>query len=162
LIRALVSAAVVLCAAQVEAASITGRGKAIDSTVVAIGDQRVMLFGVDSVMRKQACLLDGKPWQCWTAAVQGLQSLLDQGTVTCETVGDADVYGRYLGRCAVDGRSVNEEMVRRGFGVTRPSESSDYAGAESEAKASKAGLWQGQFMQPSEFRRTAGILVERP
>ena len=150
------------CATQVEAAPITGRGKAIDSTTIEIDNQRVMLFGVDSVMRKQACLLDGKPWQCWAAAVHELQSLLDQGTVTCETVGEPDVYGRHLGRCAVNGRSLNEQLVRQGFAVARPSESSDYAGAEDEAKASKAGLWQGQFMRPSEFRRSAGILVERP
>ncbi len=155
-------AAAVACVTQAAAASIAGQGKAIDSTIIEIDNQRVMLFGVDSVMRKQVCVLDGKPWQCWAAAVRELQTLLDQGTVTCETVGEPDVYGRHLGRCAVDGRSVNEALVRRGFAVARLSESSDYADAENGAKTSKAGLWQGQFVRPSEFRRSAGILVERP
>ena len=38
----------------------------------------------------------------------------------------------------------------------------DYVAAEAEAKGKKIGLWQGQFMAPSEFRMKAGIFVERP
>ena len=79
-----------------------------------------MLFGIDSVMRKQICTLDGKPWQCWSAAVHDLQSLLDQGPVTCDTIGDPDVFGRVLGRCTVNGQSVNEQFVSQGFAVARP------------------------------------------
>ena len=146
----------------VEAAQIAGAAKAIDSTTIQINDQRIMLFGIDSVMRKQTCGLDGKLWQCWTAAVHELQSLLDRGPATCDPVGEPDVYGRLLARCTVQGQSVNEELVRSGFAVARPSESTEYVAAEAAAKEAKAGLWQGQFLPPSQFRRGAGILVDRP
>lgn len=149
-------------ASQAKATEISGPARAIDSTIIEINGQRVMLFGIDSVMRKQACKLEGKIWACWTAAVHGLQSLVDQGPVTCDSVGDPDVYGRILGRCTVNGKSVNEEMVRQGYAVARTSETSDYVAAEKAARESKAGLWQSDFMRPDEFRRAAGIFVDRP
>jgi endonuclease YncB( thermonuclease family) len=162
MLKALLAAALILLAVPAEARTITGTAKAVDSTIIEIGDQRIMLFGVDSVMRKQSCSLDGKVWACWPAVVHELQTLLDRGPAACETVGDPDVYGRVLARCTVGGQSLNEQFVRSGFAVARPSETKDYVGAEAKAKAEKAGLWQGQFMPPSDFRRAAGIFVDRP
>ena len=162
MIKALLGLLVAAYASQVEAAQISGPAKAIDSTIIQIGDQRVMLYGVDSVMRKQSCLLNGKPWLCWDAAVRDLQAVVDQGTVTCDPVGEPDPYGRVLARCTVNGHSVNEEYVSRGYGLARTSETTDYVAAEAAAKEKKLGLWQGEFKPPGEFRRFAHILVERP
>jgi endonuclease YncB( thermonuclease family) len=168
MIRVLMVLAMTICAARAAPGEnsgqnqISGQGKAIDSVILQINDQRVMLFGIDSVMRKQHCLLDGKPWECWLAAVQDLQSLLDQGPVTCAVVGEPDIYGRVLGRCSVNGRSINEQLVNRGFAVARPSDTTEYVAAEAAAKDRKVGLWQGQFVRPKEFRRAAGIAVDRP
>jgi endonuclease YncB( thermonuclease family) len=141
---------------------ISGKAEAVDPTVIAINGQRIMLFGVDSVMRKQVCSLGGKVWQCWPAALRDLEILLDQGPVTCETVGEPDVYGRLLARCNVNGESLNEQLVREGWAVARRSETTDYVAAEAEAKEKKRGLWQGEFMMPDAFRRSAGIFVDRP
>jgi endonuclease YncB( thermonuclease family) len=160
-IAALLASFLVL-AGQATATEISGPARAIDSTAIEIKGQRIMLFGIDSVMRKQACKLDGKIWACWTAAVHGLQTLVDQGPATCESVGDPDAYGRILGRCTVNGKSLNEEMVRQGYAVARTSETTDYVAAEKAARESKVGLWQGDFMRPDEFRRAAGIFVDRP
>ena len=160
--RALLVLAIVACAVQAQAGQVSGRGTAIDSTIIKINDQRIMLFGIDSVMRKQICTLDGKPWQCWEAAVRDLQTLLDEGPVTCDVVGKPDIYGRMLGRCSVNGKSVNEQLVDRGFAVARPSDTTDYVAAEAAARAKKVGLWQGQFAQPSDFRRASGVRVDRP
>ena len=78
-----------------------GKAEAVDPTVISIDGQRIMLFGIDSVMRKQSCTIGGKVWQCWPAALRNLEILVDQGPVTCETVGEPDVYGRLLARCDV-------------------------------------------------------------
>jgi len=141
---------------------ITGKAEAVDPTVIAINGQRVMLFGIDSVMRKQVCSLGGKIWQCWPAALRNLEIVLDQGPVTCETVGEPDVYSRLLARCEVNGQSLNEQLVRAGWAIDRRSETADYGAAEAEAREKKAGLWQGEFMMPDAFRRAAGIFVDRP
>ena len=162
MIRVLLLLVIVVFALRVEANEITGPATAVDSTVIAINGQRIMLFGVDSVMRKQTCTIGGKIWQCWPAALRNLEILLDQGPVTCETVGEPDVYGRLLARCNINGESLNEQLVRTGWAVARRSETTDYVAAEAEAKEKKLGLWQGEFMMPDAFRRAAGIFVERP
>jgi endonuclease YncB( thermonuclease family) len=160
--RALLSLVVAMLVTPVEASEITGPAKVVDSTVIQVNGQRIMLFGIDSVMRKQNCVIDGKVWQCWAAAVRELQTLVDQGPATCEVVGEPDVFGRALGRCDINGQSLNEQLVRRGYAVARPSETTDYVAAEAAAKDSKVGLWQGQFLRPAEFRRAVGIFVDRP
>jgi endonuclease YncB( thermonuclease family) len=160
--RALLSLAIALAATQVEARQIIGPATVVDSTVIEINGQRIMLYGVDSVMRKQACTIDGKIWQCWPAAVRKLQTLVDQGPATCDLIGEPDPYGRVLGRCTINGQSLNEQLVRSGYAVARPNEAPEYATAETDAKKEKLGLWQGEFQSPSEFRRRAGILVDRP
>ena len=141
---------------------ITGPGRAVDSTVIEVNGQRIMLFGIDSVMRKQSCTIGGRVWQCWTSAVRDLQTLLDQGPVSCEPIGEPDTYGRLLARCSINGESLNEQLVRRGYAVARRSETTEYVAAETAAREEKVGLWKGDFQMPDAFRRAAGIFVERP
>ena len=162
MIRVLLSLVMAMFAAPVEANQIAGPAKAVDSTVIEVEGQRIMLFGIDSVMRKQSCTIGGKIWQCWAAAVRALEILVDQGPVTCDVIGEPDIYGRLLARCSIDSQSLNEQLVRKGYAVARPSETSDYVAAEAAAKEEKLGLWQGKFLLPAEFRRAAGIFVDRP
>ena len=72
MIRVLLLLVMVIFATPVEANQIAGPAKAVDSTVIEVNGQRIMLFGIDSVMRKQNCTIDGKIWQCWAAAVRAL------------------------------------------------------------------------------------------
>ena len=162
MIKLLLPLVMAILATPALANQITGPAEAVDPTVIAINGQRIMLFGIDSVMRKQVCSLDGKIWQCWPAALRNLEILLDQGPVTCETVGEPDVYNRLLARCNINGESLNEQLVRTGWAVARRSETTDYVAAEAEAKEKKLGLWQGEFMMPDAFRRGARIFVDRP
>jgi endonuclease YncB( thermonuclease family) len=162
MVKLLLPLVMVMFAMPAVASQITGPAEAVDPTVIAIKGQRIMLFGIDSVMRKQTCTIGGKIWQCWPAALRNLEILLDQGPVTCETVGEPDVYGRLLARCNLNGESLNEQLVREGWAVARRSETTDYIAAEAEAKENKLGLWQGEFMMPDAFRGAAGIFVDRP
>jgi hypothetical protein len=76
--------------------------------------RRIMLFGIDSVIRKQTCTIDGKTWQCWPAAVRDLQTHVNQGPAICDTIGEPDVYSRVLALCTIDGRSLNEKPSDEG------------------------------------------------
>jgi endonuclease YncB( thermonuclease family) len=161
--RMLLSLAMVaVLATPVAAKEITGPAKVLDVQMIEIDGQRILLYGIDSVMRKQACGLEGKLWECWDVAVRNLKIMVDQGPTTCDPVGEPDVYGRILARCTVNGQSLNEQLVRKGWAVARPSETTDYVAAEAEAKKQKVGLWQGQFQMPDVFRRSHGIFVDRP
>jgi endonuclease YncB( thermonuclease family) len=162
MIRTLLFLVMVMIATPVAAKEITGPAKALDVQMIEIDGQRILLFGIDSVMRKQACSLDGRIWECWEVAMRNLKIMLDQGPATCEVVGEPDVYGRLVARCKINGQSLNEQLVGKGWAVARSSETTDYEGAEAEAKKQKLGLWQGQFQMPDVFRRTHGIFVDRP
>jgi len=64
-----------------------------------------------------------------------------------------DRYGRLIAVCFVDGRDINAEMVRQGWAVAYRQYAKDYVGEESEAQSARRGLWQGEFVPPSEWRR---------
>lgn len=149
-------------AGPVAAEVIEGEGTVVDSDVVEVDGKRVMLFGLESIERNQACRMNGQPWACYAAAARQLEYLVSLGPLTCETEGKADRYGRYLARCAINDKDLGEEFVRSGFAVARPDETDAYIAAEREAKAAKVGLWQGKFDRPTEFRFANGIFVDRP
>jgi endonuclease YncB( thermonuclease family) len=162
MLKVLLALMTVISATPAVADQIVGPANAVDSTVIEVDGKRIMLFGIDSVMRKQSCKIGGKIWQCWTSAMRDLQTLLDQGPATCEVVGEPDIYGRLLARCTINGQSLNEQFVRRGYAVARPEETTEYVAAVAAARGEKVGLWRGEFMMPDAFRRAAGIFVERP
>ena len=112
MVRAFLVLAIATCAVQAQASQISGQGKAINSTIIEISTQRIMLFGIDSVMRKQICdvgrqalaVLDG-------GGGRSAEFARRKGLSTCDVVGEPDVYGRVLGRCPVNGQNVNEQLV---------------------------------------------------
>lgn len=84
-------------------------------------------------------------------STQALRALVEGRTVTVrrpENGPERDRYGRTLGEVAVEGRSVNEELVRSGaagwyeqFANEDPELAARLRAAEIEAKKAKAGLW---------------------
>lgn len=144
------------------AETVSGQAVAVDSDVIEVAGRRVMLHGLESVERNQTCRIDGILWECWPAAVRQLEILLSEGPVTCEPVAEPDVYGRLLAHCRLNGKSLNEAFVRSGFAVARADETDAFVAAEKSAEAERIGLWQGEFMRPTDFRTSVGILVDRP
>jgi endonuclease YncB( thermonuclease family) len=134
----------------------------VNATLLKIGGDYVFLFGVDSVVRTQACLVNRIPWPCYVEAVQALSDIVRAGDATCTQVRPADYLGRWLGLCTVGDKSVNEAYVRTGFGVAKRDETLDYVAAEQAAKAARIGLWQSQFQMPADFRKSENIGIDRP
>lgn len=107
---------------------------------------KVRLIHIDSPERGQAF---------GTRASQALGDMADGQTV--EVVGTSkDRYGRTLGDVRHEGRSINLELVRRGFAwayvdFEPPAE---YVAAESEARAARRGLWVDPSpMSPWTYRQ---------
>jgi endonuclease YncB( thermonuclease family) len=159
----LIAAALAAVTAQTAPAeTFSGPVTVVDSDVLSFDGQRVMLFGLESVERNQSCRIDGTPWACYAAAVRQLETMVSLGEVVCTAVGEADRYGRYLGRCMVGGEDLNEAFVQSGFAVARPDETEDFVAAEKAAEEEGAGLWQGEFQRPDDYRFSVGIFVDRP
>lgn len=124
-------------------ADLSGRAVAIDGDTIEIGDARVRLEGIDAPEAGQSC---GRKWvgtwDCGRAALRALNGLIDNQTVTCKSQG-RDKYGRVLGLCSAGGKDINAEMVRAGNAWAFVKYSRTYVGAEEEARAARAGIWQG-------------------
>ena len=55
--------------------------------------------------------------------------------------------------CRVAGADVNAWMVSQGWAVAYRKYSTDYVSHETAAKAARRGVWRGEFVAPSRWRR---------
>jgi len=144
------------------ASMLVGQASVIDSDVLDLDGQRIMLYGLESVERGKTCLIDGTAWDCYPAAVRQLETLVSEGPVECEQVGEPDRYRRILAYCRIGEKDLNEAFVASGFAVARPDETDRFVAAEEAAKKAGLGLWQGKFLRPMDYRVSVGIMVDRP
>jgi endonuclease YncB( thermonuclease family) len=72
--------------------------------------------------------------------------------VTCASEG-TDRYQRVLGKCSVRGQSVQDWLVRNGYAVAYREYSTEFVPAEIAAREAKAGIWAGEFVMPSDWRK---------
>jgi len=142
-------------AAQTGATDIRGMAEVVDADIIRLGNQRVILWGIDAPERKQTCRLNGELWGCYDVAFRHLQLLAGRGEVVCFLVGDPDPFGRRFGVCESGGTDLNAEMVKAGQALAYEEETDAYLPQMAEAIAAGVGLWQlgAQFEEPWVFRR---------
>lgn len=93
------------------------------------------------------------------AAKRSLSDLCFGRRASVEIV-DHDRYGRVVGRVLCDGHDANLEQVRRGmaWAYVRYAPQREIVLAESEARASRRGLWSdGNATPPWEWRHKSGL-----
>lgn len=159
---ALAGLALIVGAATASAAEVTGPARAVNADTLQVGGTYVFLWGVESVERNQKCEINGVLWECYPAAVRGLETIIGVSDVTCVEVGERDYLGRWLGTCSINGEDVAMVLVRNGFALAKRDETLDYVEAEEAARAEGIGLWQGQFQPPAEHRAADGVILDRP
>jgi endonuclease YncB( thermonuclease family) len=131
---------------------LTGTAEIIDGDTIAIGRDRIRLWGIDAPETDQPCRLDGKGWQCGHASASALKRHLAAGAVSCAEQ-DRDRYGRIVAVCKIGGDSVNAWMVASGWALDYEQYSGGaYAGLQSEAERDRKGLWRGEFIAPWTWR----------
>src|SRR5882757_8772686 len=115
------------------AADITGVPKIRDGDQLQIGSTRIRLGGIDAPSSDQLCLNNkGKSWTCH--------------------VRQTDRRGRSVARCEVDGEDIQKWMVTNGWALSYVRFSHDYDVDEKAAREAKAGMWQGAFIAPWDWR----------
>jgi len=160
LIAALLATAA--CASPVLALTITGRAEVVASDLFTLDGHRVFLFGAESVEDGQPCLIGMRQWECYPAAVRQLQTILDEGVVTCEVMSGPNFLMEVIARCTVNDTDVADRLIRAGFAMPVPAETDAYAAALAEAQAAARGFWQGTVVPPAEWRAANRILAGRP
>jgi endonuclease YncB( thermonuclease family) len=145
-------AILMLLPAMAEAADITGIAKVREGDTVLIGSTRIRLGGIDAPSVDQLCLNNsGERWTCGVAARDELIKHADNKSWTCH-VRTTDRRGRQVARCEVDGEDIQKWMVRNGWALSYVRFSHDYDEDEAAAREAKAGMWQGAFIAPWDWR----------
>lgn len=132
--------------------SLIGPVRVIDGDSLAQGDIRIRLEGVDAPELGQRCLREGVEWACGQRARDELANLVGSREVRCVAIG-LDRYRRVLAKCYVDETLIQSWMVSNGWAVAYSEYSREYEGLESSARLSSRGVWSGEFVRPSEYRK---------
>jgi len=130
---------------------IVGVPTVTDGDSLRIGATRIRLEGLDAPEIGQSCQISGENWRCGAAAADALQEFIDAKNVRCEISGK-DRYGRSLARCWLDDWEINSWMVKSGWALAYRRYSDAYVAEEDQARISRVGLWQSQFVEPWIWR----------
>jgi endonuclease YncB( thermonuclease family) len=151
--KLLLPALVLLLPSLAQAADITGVPKIREGDQVQIGNSRIRLGGIDAPSVDQLCLnTDGERWTCGVAARDELIKHVDNKSWTCHPRQNVDRRGRIVARCEVDGEDIQKWMVQNGWALSFARVSHDYDAEEAAAREAKAGMWQGAFIAPWDWR----------
>ncbi len=135
--------------------SLTGRATVVDGDTIEISGQRIRFNGIDAPEGTQRCNdTFGRSYACGREFANALDEFMAASRpVTCKFV-EWDQYDRFVGDCArADGKSVQNWLVANGYALDWPRYSHGaFSGQEKAARASKRGVWQGDFQKPWEWR----------
>lgn len=134
-------------------ASLTPPVRVIDGDTLALGDQRIRLYGIDAPERSQGCLdARGQPYPCGRYAALALEALVRGRDLSCAVL-SRDRYGRDVARCRAGGVDLGAALVEHGWAIAFRKYSLDYVPAEETARGYGSGIWAGSFTEPAEYRR---------
>ncbi|WP_247880927.1 thermonuclease family protein [Skermanella sp. TT6] len=130
----------------------SGSGSAMEGDVLTLNGTMVRLRGIDAPDAGQICRsLRGAEYDCFAAARDQLQSMLDLGPVTCR-LSELDRSQQRVGVCRVLGKDLAAAMLVRGWAFAYSHLSHDYHGLEARAQARRAGMWAGRVEAPWLWR----------
>ncbi len=131
--------------------TIAGIATVVDGDTIAIGKQRVRLWGIDAPESHQQCGRAQGPYPCGAQATVYLSSLLSAKPATWE-IKTYDRYRRAVALCMVAGTDISAAMVSAGLAVAFIRYSSDYVLQEEDARSNRRGMWEGTFTPPWDWR----------
>ena len=149
----LATGAILLClTGAARAETLTGQVRVVDGDTLVLDGTRVRLDGIDALETGQTCARNGTGWACGSSATEAMRRLIDRRQVRCEVSG-RDRYGRAIAACFARGQDLQEELVRQGLALAYRRYSTRYVPAEDAARAARAGIWAGSFVEPWRWRR---------
>jgi endonuclease YncB( thermonuclease family) len=153
IMKFLAAIAILLLPALAQAADVTGIPKIREGDQIQIGTSRIRLGGIDAPSVDQLCLnTNGERWTCGVAARDELIKHVENKPWTCHVRQPPDRRGRVIARCEVDGEDIQKWLVMSGWAMSYARVSHDYDADEKAAREAKAGMWQGAFIAPWDWR----------
>lgn len=138
---------------------IEGVAEVIDGDSLRVGGTEVRLFGIDAPEYGQSCFSDGSPVACGIMAKEALEGLIGGAILVCAAQ-ETDAHGRTVARCSTSGVDVGDALVAAGWATAFRRYGDDYIRTETQARASRAGIWQWNFELPENFRASQQIVQD--
>lgn len=134
---------------------IIGRASVIDADTIEIHGQRIRLFGIDAPEEIQTCRdAEDKEYRCGQVGANALDEHIQMSQpIRCQKM-DTDRYGRMVATCeTAKGEDLAAWLVRNGHALDWPRYSQGrYRREQHLADQEGVGIWQGQFIEPWEWR----------
>ena len=131
---------------------IAGPASVIDGDTIVVNNVHIRLEGIDAPEASQLCLVGGQHWRCGSEATHALAQQTYGKELRCVPTG-LDRYDRVLATCFADAHNINAEQVRTGHAVAYRQYSSEYIALEDGARSARIGIWRGDFIEPSVWRK---------
>lgn len=147
-----IAACLLLVLAPARAEILSGPANGLDEDSIAVGGERVRLWGIDAPDLGQSCNRGGKPWACGRDAARALDRLVGGKTVRCLVILRDRVRRLVVGDCTLGGESLSRWMIVNGYAIMNTRQTDAYAREETEAREAKRGIWNSTFDPPWEWR----------
>lgn len=136
---------------------IQGRATILDADTIELmpyKKTRIRLFGIDAPETGQTCWrANGASYLCGKVSAFALADKIGTGPVICK-IEDLDTrYNRLVATCYKDDIDLNGWLVSTGNALAYRRYSNRYIQQEEKARLDQAGLWNGAFTNPAEWRR---------
>jgi len=136
--------------------SCTGPAQVIDGDTIIVAEQLVRLHGIDAPELDQPFWWRGQQLVGGMMALAALEAPTAGVKVRCKAV-ERDRHGRLVAKVlAPNGVDINRRLVSAGWALAYRRYSTDYIGAEDEARKAKRGMWRGSFVKPWVWRASQG------
>ena len=132
-----------------------GQIKVVDADTIIVNNEKIRLYGIDAPETKQYCYIEKEAWPCGKQATEYLKNLLKDispPSLYCE-ISSKDRYGRSIGVCYIEDKNINSNLVESGWALAYQHYSKDYINVEKLASKNKIGIWQGEFIEPWNWRK---------
>jgi endonuclease YncB( thermonuclease family) len=129
---------------------IEGRAVVLSGDRIKVGPTVVRLSGIEAPDANQVCPgSSSRTWGCGLAAKSALQKIVGTKQVACDVqTRSSDA----TAACQVAGADIAGQLVRGGHVFAESGLFPTYGRAESEARAAKVGIWQGEAERPAAYR----------
>ena len=127
-----------------------------DGDTLTVDGTKFRLDGIDAPEFNQICLDEkDQEWKCGLAARDALVEWIAKRTVRCDDKGPDKIHpDRQIGICFVDGKELNEWLVRQGWALNfEPYARGRFVAAQADAAKNRRGMWKGCFAAPWDIRR---------
>ncbi len=138
---------------------VSGSATIVDGDTLRIGSTTIRLHGIDAPEARQSCERDGSTWLCGAESSRKLRELVGEQDVMCYET-DRDQYGRTVAICRAGDIELGAAMVMSGLALAYRQYGTEYVQHERAAKDGARGIWSGDFVAPSDWRRGRRLVAE--